>query len=242
MTKAAKLNVAQIDTIRAETLNALDQAREHLAETAYAAALPGGDEKAMLKASEAVQSYELKVQGLLVARGHAVAQEQQDQAERDAAERRVNAAKVRIVAAEYGSHVTGMSAALSDVFDRIALAEQKADHLRRIAFSLSDNDQDIGKAQNALVHMGAFGTANLPSIVKEALKATPDFYPYMVGATDRGLSILANIVPEINDPAVIAEAESQLDAQALADYKQTAAAAVAKGEEMATNLVKLGEG
>lgn len=240
MTKAAKLNVAQIDVLRAETLNQLDLARAHLDEMAYAAALPGGDEKAMLKARDAVQSYELKVGGLATARKAAEAEEEREREEAAAAARRQQAIKVRIAASEHSASLMGLSAALSELRSQIATADATADRLRRYAFGLTDHQQGHDTAANALVALGAFGQGDVPFLVKKATKETPDLFPYLVGASERAIAILSTILPEINDEAVIAEAESNLDEKALAQYKATAEAAVAKGKEMGAALAEIG--
>ncbi|PQM27674.1 hypothetical protein CVO77_03640 [Sphingopyxis lindanitolerans] len=224
MTKAAKLNVAQIDVLRAETLNNLATAREHLAESAYAAALPNGDEKAMLKARDAVNVLELKVQGLAVARKQAEQVEQEEKEASAAASRRANAVQVRLAVAEYMRLLTGLAITLGELQTKVSEAGVAQDMLHHYAFGLAHNEPATMKVRNALVHFGAFGTANFPPLLDKLLRSAPNLAPYMIGGMDRGLSALASVTPEILDEAVIAEADERLRAQ----FKEAAAARITK--------------
>lgn len=84
MTKV--LERGTIELARIETLNALDAAKERLDEASLAAALPGGDDKAMLEAEQECARLRQKLQGL----AHGMKQVEAADKERKDAEDLVN--------------------------------------------------------------------------------------------------------------------------------------------------------
>lgn len=242
MTTKAKgdLSVAQIDVIRAQTLNELDAARSRLDESAFQAALPGGDEKAMLAARDAVHILELKVQGLAVAREKQV---QVEEAEREAArsaERRDLAVKVRLLIEEHMSALMGLGQRLHEFKQSTAKAEAVADRLRRAIFALGDGSRASDNAtESALVALGAFGTANIPFRAKALSESGLQSTEFVIGGADRAIGILSTLVPEFSDETAIEDARAAADARAIETFKANAADAIAKGEQAAAELAAL---
>lgn len=240
MTKAEPLNTSQIDVIRAQTLNDLGVAQEALEKAAYAAALPGGDEKAMLKARDAVHILELKVQGLAAARKDAEAEERRQADERNAAARRELALKIRSEMGDHRANLMGVSNAMNALREANAACDQTADSLRRHVFALAlDDDAMMSKAQTALGAVGAFGNNNVSFHVSNMLNSNPlDMYYLMTGG-GQSLAVLAGIVPEIMDDAVIAQAEADADARAIEDIVKREASIREEADKLAAGLATL---
>lgn len=235
MTKATKLNVAQIDVIRAMTANELDEAQARLDEAAYEAALPDGDTKSMLKARDAVHILELKLQGLAAVRKQAAEEEQREKEARDADVRRERAVKILILMDEHTANLQGLAQTLYEFQNQLAEAEGVADRLRAHVFALSDDDREIENAQTALTAVGTFGTANVLHSFKDMLSSAPRTVEYILGRPS-AVGLISKVVPEILDEAVVAEANKELDDRALKRFTDRNTKALHSSKEALSKL------
>lgn len=234
-----QLSVAEIDIIRAHTMNELDLATARLNEAAFAAALPDGDEGAMLTARDAVHILELKLQGLAAARKQAEEVEARELEVRNAAARREDAVKIRIGFREYAGLMSAISAGIYELKQLCAQANAHGDLLRSRVLWRAEGDRQIVQAQSALVLAGAFGEGNVPFLLSNALEKAPDMRGSMIGGFDAACRSLSAILPDILAPEVIAECDRILDQRAVAMFAEQADANIAKGEEAKRNLAEM---
>lgn len=237
--KTPQLTVAEIDVARARIMNELDGLRADLDEMAYASAVVGGDEKAMIEAKDAITVVELKLQGLAAARAMALEEEERQRAVRAAAKRRAEAVKLRVQLGEYSAEMTGIGIAIHELRVRVRRANSLGELLRARVFGQARNEREMDSALQSLVIAGAVGEGNIPFLVESALKKTPDMAGYMIGSVDNACRSISRILPEILDEGVIAEAEHILDENALALLTQTVKADLAKAEEQSNQLAQL---
>lgn len=236
MTKVTKLNVAQIDVIRAMTANELDEAQARLDEAAFEAALPDGDTKLMLKARDAVNILELKLQGLAAVRKQAAEEEEREKEAHAAARRREEAVKILILIDEHVANLQGLAQTLYEFQKQVEQADAVADRLRAHVFAFTNKERDIENAQTVLVALGTFGTANIPYLYKELLANAPRSGEYTMMGKPRARGLLAKIVPEIEDEAVITEANKELDDRALERFKDRNTKAFNSSKEALSKL------
>lgn len=239
--KTPQLSVAQIDVARARIMNELDGLRAHLDEMAYASAVVGGDEKAMIEAKDVITVVELKLQGLAAARAVAVEEEERQRVAAAAARRREQAVKIRVQLGEYSAEMSGIGSAIHELKERVRRANVRGELLRTRVLAQAHDDREMDSALQTLVCAGAIGEGNVPFLVESALKKTPDMAGYMIGSFDNACRLLSRILPEMLDESVIAEAENILDENALALLTQTVKTDLARAEEQSKQLACLNE-
>lgn len=207
--EATDLTCAEIDVARVLLLDELEAANERLSELSFAAALPGGDDQAMIKQELVVSRIKQKLAGL----AHGYKQAEHRENAREAAQRLVNrrAAAVDLLSLvdQRYSAAVGLDRAVSNVMEAIERLEYLGGQISDIAVGWSNDGSKRGEEnlQGFLRDVGCFGMTDIAASAAKDMAGATSYSRSLPFTRSSALRSIAIAIPEVLDADVQAEAK-----------------------------------
>jgi hypothetical protein len=196
---------AAIEAAQEELLDRLANGRVRLKQLAYAAAMPGGDEEAMLAQKGAVEALEQKLEGLGYGLLQAVAQEREAIESQRLAERQVAARKILSLMTQRGAAIARLDQANTVVADTVEEIEELTNGIKSEAMDWFPGEAMVEPLQSFLAGILAIGISD---ILRNVTIATERYAPALGFSRQEALRSLAIGIPEVLDKDVQAEARA----------------------------------
>lgn len=210
---AQPLDRATLELARIETMNALDAAKERLDEASLAAALPGGDEKAMIAAEQEVARLRQKLQGLAMGLKRVEAAEKEQREAAMLVQRRADAVELLSLVDRRFWATQALDEALRQVSEHLHHIEHLGNHILLKTSNMTENDRRL-----FLLNIDCMGMADtVYRYNNRTNRLAADYSKGLPFTRSAALKALAKSMPEALDKAVQDEASALARAESESD-------------------------